>query len=320
MARWAGGAHAEEVTMRSRTMDSRRFHISRRGLLGASLMAAAMRPLSALTVAAKQEKASLQIVTPTAGMKVTANQLDVTLKVDNFTIDGLKAGRPDEPGVGHIHLMFDGMTMAQLANFYTSDTFSVPLDGLPAGAHTIIVTLASNSHVDMPETAQKVEIDYQPANPVQLPQPNDQGTPSVELVSPKTGTAVEPRFAVEVRPVNITLAGNLEGKQNVPGYGHLHVFVDTPMSGMGMTGGMSTPEMEMGTPGQMMGTPSADGMGEAHMMSMAGMVLMPGRPTFDLDLTDWGPGEHTIWIEPVQNDHTQFADFGHVEFKVTVSG
>jgi hypothetical protein len=67
-------------------------------------------------------------------------------------------------------------------------------------------------------------------------------------------------------------------------------------------------------PMSMEGTPE----GEMHMMAMAGMVLMPGSNTFELDLTAWGPGKHTIWIEPVQNDHTQFQTFGHVEFTVTV--
>lgn len=305
--------------MYARIPDAQRLRFSRRGLIAAGMLTVAMKPLAALPVAANQAGPSLQILAPTAGTKVTANQLDVKLKVENFKIDGLQAGRPDQPGVGHIHLMFDGMTMAQLANFYTSDTFTVPLDGLAAGKHTIIVDLASNTHMDMMATAQKAEFDYQPANPVPLPRPDDRGTPSVELVSPKPGATVEPKFSVEVKPVNITLAGNLEGKQNVPGYGHLHVFVDTPMKGgMGAMGSMSTPEMGMGTPGMMMGTPAAGSMGEMSMMSMAGMVLMPGKPTFDLDLSAWGPGEHTIWIEPVQNDHTKFADFGHVEFKVTI--
>lgn len=124
----------------------------------------------------------------------------------------------------------------------------MPLDGLPAGTHTIIVALASNTHMVLAESAQKVDIDYQPTNPAPLPEANDQGTPSIKLVSPKPGATVDPAFPVEVRPVNITLAGNLEGRQNVPGYGHRHVFVDTPMTGMGMMGGTSTPSMGMATP------------------------------------------------------------------------
>jgi hypothetical protein len=76
-----------------------------------------------------------------------------------------------------------------------------------------------------------------------------------------------------------------------------------------------------GTPGTEghMGTPEAEGeMGEMHMMAMGGMILMPGTNSFEVDLTEWGPGEHTIFIEPVQNDHTNFAEFEHVEFTVNV--
>ncbi len=68
-----------------------------------------------------------------------------------------------------------------------------------------------------------------------------------------------------------------------------------------------------------MGTPGAEGeMDEMHMMAMGGMILMPGTNSFEGDLTEWGPGEHTIFIEPVQNDPTNFAEFEHVEFTVTV--
>ncbi len=88
-----------------------------------------------------------------------------------------------------------------------------------------------------------------------------------------------PQFTIDVEPVNFEATEDLEGKQNVPGYGHWHVFVDTPMGAM---------------------------------------ILMPGTDSFEVDLSEWGPGEHTIFIEPVQNDHTNFAEFGHVEFTVTV--
>jgi hypothetical protein len=118
---------------------------------------------------------------------------------------------------------------------------------------------------------------------------------------------VPPKFTVEVSPVNFTPSEGLEGKGNVDGYGHYHVFVDTP--GMMMMEGEGTPEGEM----EMMATPEG-----TVGMAMHGMILMPGTDTFELDLTAWGPGEHTIWIEPVRNDHHHFESFGHVEFTVTV--
>jgi hypothetical protein len=167
----------------------------------------------------------------------------------------------------------------------------------------------------MMETAQEVAIDYQPANPVPLPETNDQGEPGLELVSPTDGATVPATFTIEVKPINFEASAALEGKANVPGYGHYHVFVDTPMGGMMMMETTPGAEEEMA-----MGTPGAESeMGEMHMMAMGGMILMPGANTFEVDLSAWGPGEHTIFIEPVQNDHTNFETFGHVEFTVTVS-
>jgi hypothetical protein len=283
--------------------------------LAAVLLVGAVAGPWLVTAARAQGAPSIEVVSPKPGDTVTGADIPVEVKVSNFTVDCAKAGRPNEDGVGHIHLMIDGMSMAQLANFYCGDTFSVPGDGLTPGKHTLIIDLATNDHLDMMDTAQEVEFDYQPTNPVALPEAEDKGTPGVELVSPTDGAMVPATFTIEVKPVNFEPVERLEGKQNVPGYGHWHVFVDTPM------GGMMMGQEAMGTPmaEEAMSTPMAEGdMGDMHMMAMGGMVLMPGTNSFEVDLTDWGPGEHTIFIEPVQNDHTNFADFGHVEFKVNV--
>lgn len=257
-----------------------------RGLTAVLLLGAATGP-ALVGEAGAQGTPAIEVVSPQPGATVTSDDIPVQVKVSDFTVDCLQAGRPNEEGVGHIHLMIDGMSMAQLANFYCGDSFTVPGDGLTPGKHTLIIDLATNDHVDMMETAQDVEFIYQPANPVALPEAQDLGTPGVELVSPTDGAAVPARFTIEIKPVNFEPSGDLEGKQNVPGYGHWHIFVDTPMGGM-------------------------------KMMAMGGMVLMPGANTFDVDLSAWGPGEHTIFIEPVQNDHTNFADFTPAEFTVTV--
>lgn len=258
---------------------------------------------------------AIEVVSPQPGDTVTSDDIAVEVAVSDFTVDCAKAGRPNEDGVGHIHVMIDGMSMAQLANFYCGDSFTIPGDGLTPGEHTLIVDLSTNDHLDMMDTAKEVEFTFEPANPVALPEAEDLGMPGVELVSPTeedaaslaaAGETVPAIFTIEVNPVNFEPSEDLEGKQNVPGYGHWHVFVDTPM------GGMMMEEEEMA------GTPMAEGEEEMHMMAMGGMILMPGTNSFEVDLTEWGPGEHTIFIEPVQNDHTSFAEFGHAEFTVTV--
>lgn len=291
--------------------------------LFAGLLAASLTMPVAGHVTAQEGGPSLEIVSPAPGAVVTTDAIDVEVKVNNFDLNCAEVGRPDADGTGHVHVMLDGMTMATLTNFYCSETFSISGVGVAPGKHMLIIDLASNTHMDMMETAQQVEFEYQPANPVGLPEANDQGEPGVELVSDLAGATVPSTFDIEVRGINFTASEDLEGKQNVPGYGHYHVFVDTPMDMMAMDEGddmsmESTEEDEM----EMSGTPEGDmgdmG-GEMAMMSMAGMVLMPGSDTFTLDLSAWGPGEHTIWIEPVQNDHTMFEAFGHVEFTVIVA-
>ncbi len=276
----------------------------------ATMMIATMAPVGQRDASA-QAGPSLEIVSPAAGGQVTTDDIEVQVKVSDFTVDCTKTGTPDEDGIGHIHAMIDGMTMASLTNFYCQEQFTISGEGLAPGTHTLIVDLASNTHMDMMGTAKQVEIDFQPANARPLPAANDQGEPGLELVSPERHAEVDARFTIEVTPNNFTPSANLEGKQNVPGYGHYHVFIDTPMMSMASEG---TPEAGMDA----MASPEA-GMDGMSMMSMAGMVAMPGANTFELDLTAWGPGEHVIWIEPVQNDHTIFERFGHVEFRVNVT-
>jgi hypothetical protein len=300
---------------------SRRWRMWAARSLAATLLLGTATGSALVAETQAQGTPSIEVVSPQPGATVTSDNIPVQVKVSDFTVDCTQAGRPNADGVGHIHLMIDGMSMAQLANFYCGDSFTVPGDGLSPGKHTLTIDLATNDHVDMMDTAKEVEIDFEPANPVPLPEAKDLGAPGVELVSPTeedaqalaaAGKTVPAKFTIEVKPVNFEPSAGLEGKQNVPGYGHWHVFVDTPMGGMMAMEGTPMAEEEMA-----MGTPVAqEAMG--GMMGMGGMILMPGTNSFEVDLTAWGPGEHTIFIEPVQNDHTNFADFGHAEFTVTV--
>jgi hypothetical protein len=292
---------------------------ARRYALGAiALMIALAAPLLSPRAQA-QTTGSIEVISPTAGEQITTDDIEVQVEVSDFDVDCTKAGMANEDGVGHIHVMVDGMTMDALANFYCSDTFTISGEGLTPGTHTLIVDLATNDHLDWADTVQQVEFDYQPQTERPLPEPNDQGEPGVELVSPTDGATVPSKFEVEVAPVNFEPSEGLEGKGNVDGYGHYHVFVDTPGMSMMMMEGEGTPEGEMemeGTPEdemEMMATPEG-----TVGMAMHGMILMPGTDTFELDLSAWGPGEHTIWIEPVRNDHHNFESSGHVEFTVTV--
>jgi uncharacterized cupredoxin-like copper-binding protein len=250
--------------------------------LAIALLALAVAPLGGVRA---QNAPSLSIVSPTDGAAITSTDIAVQVKISNFTVDCAQLGRPDQAGVGQILALVDGTTIAQLTNFYCSDTFTIPGDGLAPGEHTIAVVLASNTHVPDMDTAQVVKINYQPALAVPLPAANDSGAPAITLVSPLEGATVPPVFDVQVRPTNLTVTSGLEGKANVAGYGHYHVWVDAA-------------EMPK---------------------SLANLVLMPGTNGFTLNLTAWGEGRHTIRIEAAQDDHSMYAPATPATFTVTVS-
>jgi hypothetical protein len=235
--------------------------------------------------AAAQGEPTLAVVSPADGATVTTNDIPVQLEVGNFALDGAAFGRPAQTGSGEVLAFVDGATIAQLTNFYSTDSLVVAGDGLAPGPHTLTFLLASSSHEPIMATAQQVTIDFRPPQPVPLPVANYTGEPALALVSPEDGATVASSFEVQVRPTNFTPATALEGKTNVPGYGHYHVWVDTA-------------EMPA---------------------SLAGLALMPGTNGFTLDLSAWGEGEHTIRIEPAQNDHTMYDPATAVTFTVTVS-
>jgi plastocyanin len=234
--------------------------------------------------AGAQEAPTLEIVSPHTGNTIESSDITVTVKIENFTLDCSLLGAPDQDGVGHLLAFVDGATVAQLTNFYCSETFTIPGDGLTPGGHDIAVVLASNSHVPNMETAQVVRIDFQPILPVPLPVENYTGDPGLTLISPQDGDTVSSSFDVQVKPSNFIASSTLVGKTNVAGYGHYHVWVDT----------------------------------EEMPSSLAGLVLMPGTNAFTINLSAWGDGEHTIRIEPAQNDHAMYDPATSVTFTVTV--
>ena len=192
--------------------------------------------------------------------------------------------------------MLDGMNMGVLFNFYTSPTFTLSGQGTKPGQHTLTFDLASNTHVDMEDTVTNVTINYQPATAKAAPQASaSSATPEVTVMWPPNGATLGPLFTLQVTKNNFTPSLELEGKPNLAGYGHYHVFVDMPM--MDMTGG-----------------------GDMGMMSMAGMIAMPGTDSIPVDLSAWPNGQHTITVEPVQNDHTPIQGAKEATITITLQG
>ena len=260
---------------------------------GAQAPASAKGGTTGHEMAMATTKGSLKVISPKEGQRITTTDIPIQVAVSNFNVSAAHVGQPDVDGEGHIHVMLDGMTMGVLFNYYTTPEFTLPGRGITPGRHTLVFDLASNTHEDFENTVQKVDIDYKPAKAEAAPPPvANAGTPGVKIISPKDGATVGPKFTMQVAPTNFRPALDLEGKPNIKGYGHYHVFVDMEMSSMPMastqpSGGSMEMSHEMG-----------------GMMSMAGMVGMPGGNTFPVDLTAWKNGKHTITVETVQNDHT----------------
>ncbi len=238
-----------------------------------------------------QVKPGLRVISPAEGARITTTDIPVQVEVSNFKLSAEDVGLPDVDGEGHIHVMIDGMSMGVLFNFYTTPTFTLLGDAITPGKHTLIFDLSTNTHMDMEDTVQHVTIDYQPTNARPAPAAiANAGSPVARITSPADGATVGPQFTVQVDKSNFTPSFGLEGKPNLAGFGHYHVFVDMDAFPMMMMGGM---------------------------MSMDGMVAMPGSDTIPLDLSAWPPGKHTLTVEPVQDDHTPIE--GAKEAVITVN-
>jgi hypothetical protein len=114
-----------------------------RGMVVALLLILAGLPLGGMVSA--QAAPALDVVSPTDGSTINANDIQVQVKVSDLDLDCTAFGRPDEAGVGQILAFVDGATVAQLANFYCTDTFTIAGDGLAPGKHTLAFVLASKS-------------------------------------------------------------------------------------------------------------------------------------------------------------------------------
>ncbi|HUY11428.1 MAG TPA: hypothetical protein VMV73_04110, partial [Candidatus Dormibacteraeota bacterium] len=216
------------------------------GLLGATgILAGALFSIPA--IAGMMAPPSISIVSPTMGASITSAEIPVTVDVKNFHLECADMGKTTAAmGEGHIHAMVDGMSMASLTSVACSDTFAISGQGIKPGKHMLTVVLANDAHA-MNSLPVSVAFEYAPSAPKALPAAMNAGKATVELVSPKNGASVGRKFDLVLAVNNFDLSCALEGKPNVAGWGHVHVFVQqagessaaaaTPMVAM-----MSTPE------------------------------------------------------------------------------
>jgi Family of unknown function (DUF6130) len=129
----------------------------------------------------------------------------------NFTQPGT-SGQTNVPNEGHLHVIVDGNYTELIVQVQTI-TLS-----LPDGAHLIRLQLVNNDHTPLsPDVSAwlAVKTTHGPAG----------GTPSVVILSPKSGTTVGPDFDVSFAVFNFAMVQPY-GQNDAPNEGHIHVLVD----------------------------------------------------------------------------------------------
>ncbi len=259
----------------------------------------------AAPVLAGAQQPSVSITAPTAAAgPITSSDIPVSVAIKGFTLECKDAGMPARPGRGHIHAMVDGMSMMQMTNLYCSRNFSFSGAGLKPGEHTLAVVVSSDNHLSVGKPAM-VKFDYQPTSPQPLPEAKSAGTPTVRILSPQRGAVVGRKVDLKVAVSKFDLSCDLEGKPNVGGYGHLHVFVNQGTHAMPMMNDMGSKHDDM-MKGHMSSDKSRGGMnamGGTENMAMPGMVGMPCTTTVPVDLSAWKAGKTKLMVMLANNDH-----------------
>jgi hypothetical protein len=278
----------------------------------------ALAALLATTVAAPVLAAtgsSISIAQPAAGAAFDGATIPVKVAVSNFQLECKDVGLPGKPGRGHIHAMVDGMSMEQMTNLYCSDSFEISGVGLRPGTHTLAVVLANDEHLNVGKPAM-VKFDYEPAKPVGLPAPEQGAKPTVKILAPQNGAEVGRKFDLKVAVSGFDLSCDLEGKPDVAGHGHLHVFVNQGGAMHAINMDSTKDKMSTTDQGSMHGG-SMSGM-EGKSMAMPGMIGMPCATTVPVDLSAWKPGKTQLVVMLANNDHMPTAGTVPASTSVTV--
>ena len=278
------------------------------GMAGA-IVSAVIVGASVPAIAAMMAPPSIAITSPAMGATVRGSTIPVRVAIHNFHLECANIGKTVAPmGEGHVHVMVDGMDMAHLIGPFCSPNISINGQGIAAGKHMLTVVLATDAHAvsSMPVS---VPFMYEPSATMTVPHTMTGGVPTLSVISPKNGATVGRHFQLVVGVKNFDLSCSLEGKRNIAGWGHLHVFVQqdaqtgasapTPMVAM-----MKTPEgMSMGKMLMQKTGMSMDQLDGMMTMAMPGMIGMPCTTTIPVNLTSWSSGAAKIVVQFANNDH-----------------
>ncbi|MDA1219982.1 MAG: hypothetical protein O2909_11130 [Chloroflexi bacterium] len=104
---------------------------------------------------------SINLLTPWAGQTLSADNVEVKVEIDGFTVDAKAMGGAAVAGRGHWHLYLDGEFMLDSAQG------RVMLEPLLSGPHHMRVALANNDHYLLnPSIEDSVVFDIMPGEDV----------------------------------------------------------------------------------------------------------------------------------------------------------
>ena len=193
-----------------------------------------MMPLPDYTKAYK-----VSVSSPADGVRVTENTLTLQVAAAGYQPSCVTAGKPNQPGQGHYHLLID----KSLINMFCTTQATISMQNVKPGPHTIEAVPTINDHAEVMDGARELKIDYEPTNPLpEITDVTEAAKASIKILSPKPGDTVSGPFDVVVSIQNFHNSCDLFGKPAVAGYGHWHVNLDAdagPMMGMGTMLGMS---------------------------------------------------------------------------------
>lgn len=277
--------------------------------IAVSAIAAAAALLSAPAIAAMMAPPSITITSPASGATVHGSSIPVKVAVNNFNFECTNVGKTNAPmGEGHLHAMVDGMDMEHLVvGPGCSKSFSFSGQGLAPGKHMLTVVLATDAHV-MSSMPASIPFNYEPSGSSSLPNAMT-GKPAVRILSPRSGASVDRKFNLVLAVNNFDLSCDLEGKKDVDGWGHVHVFVQqagetTASPSAPLVAMMKTPQgMKMGQRMMKQTGMSMDQLNSMMTMGMPAMVSMPCAKTLPMDLSSWHSGPAKIIVQLAKNDH-----------------
>lgn len=199
-----------------------------------AIAALAALPAAATAGRDRATAPSISVLAPMNGAVVTGSSLSTRVAVSGWRLDGALAGKPRAAGVGHYHVHLAGV----LVNAFATPGAAISLQNVEPGKHTLAFVLAQNDHMELAGTARTVSFTYRPSKPLPAIRPAASAAkPSIRIVAPANGATVERSFPVSVAVESFRLSAALFGKPNVAGFGHWHLFLDTPsmQTMLGMT-------------------------------------------------------------------------------------